>query len=337
MTKPLRTIPLVDIRHVGTVALVQEYEADARAMIRAGRRAFGPLLELLSYAALPIGDILAKNWLVRTHNPYLRDIEEIARMLKMQGVMALNLSYEWGCTTALQAGDDGCMMFRTLDWPFPEMGRHMIVTHEEGPAGDFYNVTWPGLVSVFTAMAPSRFAAAINQAPMRGHTGYYAIDWLINHLRWGKETGMPPGHLLRHVMEHAESYEKALEMLIHTPICMPAIFVLSGITEEEGCIIERQERKAYIRPLQRKPISTANHWVTTPTASRWLPREPDSYGRKGLMDSELEEMLDDDFLWLKHPVLNPYTKLACTMNALTGSLSLIGFEGVEAVTEMLSI
>ena len=36
----------------------------------------------------------------------------------------------------------------------------------QGPAGEFFNITWPGFVGALTAMAPWRFAAAINQAPL---------------------------------------------------------------------------------------------------------------------------------------------------------------------------
>jgi hypothetical protein len=39
-----------------------------------------------------------------------------------------------------------------------------------GPAGEYYSVTWPGYVGTLTALAPDRFAAAINQAPLRRRT-----------------------------------------------------------------------------------------------------------------------------------------------------------------------
>jgi hypothetical protein len=40
------------------------------------------------------------------------------------------------------------------------------VAHRYGPAGEFFDVTWPGAVGTLTAVAPGRFAAAINQAPL---------------------------------------------------------------------------------------------------------------------------------------------------------------------------
>ena len=65
---------------------------------------------------------------------------------------------------------DGPVLRRTLDWPFPGLGRLVEVTRQRGAAGDFLNVTWPGFAGVLTAVAPGRFAASINQAPMRRRT-----------------------------------------------------------------------------------------------------------------------------------------------------------------------
>ncbi len=100
-------------------------------------------------------------------------------------------------------------LLRVLDWPFPALGKQVMVVLQKGKAGDFYNITWPGVSGVYTAMAPGRFAAALNQAPMRMHGLGYAGDWLKNRLMAGRETGLPPAHLLRQVFEQADSYETA--------------------------------------------------------------------------------------------------------------------------------
>ena len=74
----------------------------------------------------------------------------------MRGVYALNLCYEWGCTSGAYAQEDSISLLRVLDWPFPALGKHMVVAHQSGAAGDFYHVTWPGIAGVFNAMAPGR-------------------------------------------------------------------------------------------------------------------------------------------------------------------------------------
>ena len=52
-----------------------------------------------------------------------------------------------------------------------------------GDCGDFFSVTWPGYVGALTAMAPRRFAACVNQAPMRRRTAHRwlrAYDFAAN-------------------------------------------------------------------------------------------------------------------------------------------------------------
>ena len=334
---PEKTIPLIDIRHTGPVGLVRQYDHLAKALLLSSRGAFGRVAEIASYAAFPVGDFMARHWLEKTNNPYYSHIRDIAGIIGEPGIYALNLSYEWGCTTGIEVGEESCQLLRTLDWPFPGLGEHLVVCRENGIAGDYYNITWPGLVGVFTAMAPSRFSLAINQAPVLQKTGNVVADWMLNRLGVKYHGGLPPAHLARYVCEHAENYDKALEMLIHTPICMPAIFTLTGIHPHEGCIVERQEKEAYLRPLTSRgePLSTANHWVVTPTALPWKPREPDSYGRKGQMDSHLESgEQQEDFAWLEFPVLNDYTRLATVMNAATGTIRLQGFAGKDPCTAL---
>ena len=50
---------------------------------------------------------------------------------------------------------------RTLDWPFPGLGRFVELVRMRGPAGEFINVTWPGYVGALTALAPGRFVGGI--------------------------------------------------------------------------------------------------------------------------------------------------------------------------------
>ena len=84
----------------------------------------------------------------------------------------LNMSYEWCCSAGVGADPAGIgnRLLRTLDWPMPGLGRAVVVARQEGAAGRYYNVTWPGYVGVLTAMAPGRFSAAINQPPLRRFT-----------------------------------------------------------------------------------------------------------------------------------------------------------------------
>ena len=99
----------------------------------------------------------------------------IAATLGYPGIWFLNGCYQWGCTALAREQAGAPWLARTLDWPFPGLGRYLEVARMQGPAGAFDNVGWPGYVGVLTASAPGRFAAAINQAPLWRRTRH---PWL---------------------------------------------------------------------------------------------------------------------------------------------------------------
>ncbi len=96
-------------------------------------------------------------------------------------------------------------LVRTLDWPFLGLGRYAEVAHMRGDCGDFFSVTWPGYVGALTAMAPGRFAACVNQAPMRRRTAHRWLrpyDFATNaRAIWRSADLMPPDQLLRRTFE----------------------------------------------------------------------------------------------------------------------------------------
>ena len=153
-------IPLVHLGARSPEALAEMHPEGAAELVAAARRMLpGPVLPLL--------DTLSRRWAARSNNPYR---EEVARLSARIGTGAwfMNFCFEWGCTTGVapDPAGPGMRMLRTLDWPFHGVGRHVLVARQQGPAGPFLNVTWPGFVGVVTAMAPGRFALAINQAPL---------------------------------------------------------------------------------------------------------------------------------------------------------------------------
>ena len=202
----MQTIPLIDIRINGPKQLVDQYPERAKELIDASRKTLGLFSELVSRAVLPSGDRISRDWLVKTKNPYLDEIEYYANHLDVLGIYALNICFEWGCTSAVYAKEEGPTLTRVLDWMFPKLGENIIVAHQNGSAGDFYNVTWPGVSGMFHGMAPGRFSASLNQAPMQRHRLTYIGDWIKNRKKVFKQTSLPPAHLLRKVFETAQSY-----------------------------------------------------------------------------------------------------------------------------------
>jgi hypothetical protein len=337
----MQQIPLIDIREATPTSVLETHAGQARSLIAASRRSFGPLAHAASYAAAPAGDWLARRWLARTGNPYLPEIRDFARKLDVAGVYALNLVYEFGCTSGVYATDAGPRLLRVLDWPFQDLGRHTIVTRQRGPAGDFHNVTWPATSGVFSAMAEGRFAVALNQAPMRRHKSGLLLDWFKNRLMAGRANGLPPAHLLRKVCETAASYGEARKMLAQEPVCIPVIYILAGMREGEGCIIERLEESAAIRDMgANRSVYAANHFLShlNGIGYGWRPREVDSCGRAvcaGIINAK--EAGDPAMPWFKSPIANHNSRLCLSANPAEGTLSVMGTEGVAPTTELFRI
>ncbi len=166
MTTSLAPIPVVDVREGGTLRHAQEHSERVRAL----RDTILAWMPSFVRPLVPLLDRVERRWLLRSQSPYVDEVSAIADLLGPPGIWFLNGSHQW-CCTALAREEDGVpWLARALDWHFPGLGRFVTVARMRGPAGEFYNVTWPGYVGAVTALAPDRFAAAINQAPLRRRT-----------------------------------------------------------------------------------------------------------------------------------------------------------------------
>jgi len=325
-TPVLPSIPLVDLGSAGPLKLLDAERARAEALIAVSRRAY-------SGAAMRIGDAISKRWLERSANPYRRQILAIGAALGMPGAALLNMSFEWTCTSGAAPSPDGVgnRMLRVLDWRLAGLGAHVVVAREEGPAGVFYNVTWPGAVAILTAMAPGRFSAAINQAPMRQYGLGLLGNWAVNRAKVWRSADLPPTHLLRRVFETATSYAEAKRLLVETKLCLPVLFTLSGARPEEGCIIERTETAAIVH---EGACAIANDWRSPHLTGR--VRGHDNPERRALMERIQARPLSG-FDWMVPPILNRFTRLAVQANAMQGTLSVLGYEGQAPATAAFSL
>ncbi|MAU08117.1 MAG: hypothetical protein CL919_09745 [Deltaproteobacteria bacterium] len=312
---PTRAIPRLDTGRAGPVALIGADLARFQDIAASAEDYYG-------WTAFRIGDRLSRRWLEKSDNPYRAEIAEVAERLGRPGAYLLNLSYEWTCTAGVGPDPEGAgtRLLRTLDWPLPGLGRDVVAAGHEGPAGRWWNVTWPGFVGVATAMAPGRFAAAINQPPIRRLTPSCWLDWALNRPPVWRSRALPPVHLLRRVFDEARTYTDAKGMLCETTLAIPAFFTLAGVEDGEGCVIERGEQLAHV---QGAPASIANHWIAGDGTGH--PRGGDSEGRWRMME-ELRDRAPGDFSWVRPPILNPTTRLAIVANAARGTLSVQGFE-----------
>ena len=334
-------VPFVDLRGKTPVDLLRMFPDKAEELMVAARRTYGLPSYLASAMLMPLADKISRRWLEESENPFLPEIDAMADMLSCRGVHALNVSFEWGCTSGIWKTGGTHSLLRVLDWPFPSLGRHVVVALQSGKAGEFYNVTWPGVSGVFTAMAPGRFVASINQAPMRRHNRGMVGDWLINRKMAKLQLALPAAHLLRLVFEQAPSYQAAKTMLIETPIAVPATFVLGGIYPGEACVIERLETSADVIEISADySIHATNHFIgrLASVGKGWRPREVDSAGRyrhaSSIGGHELEQV---GFGWLYAPIVNVNTRLCVVADPTTRRLMVQGYEGSLPVTELFHI
>ncbi|MBV9989659.1 MAG: hypothetical protein JOZ72_00065 [Alphaproteobacteria bacterium] len=326
---PLVSIPYVDIRDGSPADLLARYKASALALVAAAAGTYGALGRVASLAALPLGDRASERWLTRNRNPYLAEIGTMAETLGVSGVYLLNLCFEWGCTGGVWDTGDGPLLRRVLDWPFPALGEHLVVAHQKGAAGEFLNATWPGMSGIYQAVAPGRFAAAINQAPSRMHGLGFAGDWLQSRLLTEKRDALPPAHLLRRVFETAPDHETARHLLCETPLAVPAIFILAGTRAGEGCVVERTETGFALRAMADGRVCAANHFVDREEG--WRARPIDSHGR---LACALGRDASDGFDWFAAPVANANSRLAMTARPASGALALMGTNGAVPATEV---
>jgi hypothetical protein len=333
----LAAIPVVDVREMG----LAERAAAERERARGLRDACLSIIPAPVRGLLPLLDATARRWLLRSPSTYVKEIEAIADALGFSGVWFLNASYQWGCTTRAHDQAGLPWLVRTLDWPFPGLGRYVEVVRMAGQAGDFASVTWPGYAGCLTAVALGRFAATVNQAPMwrrTQHPWLRLYDVALNAVGTWKTRFAPPDHLLREVFEVARDFREARTRLEQTPIARPVIYTLAGCKAGERCVIERTETTFRSREVD---TGAANDWLeSTP---RWEARiRPDKFFTRTyaqaaehsrMRRTELEawagEFGTGGFDWVRAPVLNPYTRLAVEMCAATGSLRVIGYESVD--------
>jgi hypothetical protein len=319
-------IPLIDARVGGAAALAEAGSEGAARLIASGKRMMTP-------PVVALFDRRSERWARRTGNPYTDEISRIADRLP-RGVWFMNFCYEWGCTTGVaDHPDGGVTMRRTLDWPFHGLGREVVVARLSGPAGGYFNITWPGFVGVITGMAPGRFALAINQAPLRRRGPWpHPIDWTIDRFVVERSAALPPAHLARQVLEECPDFDTAARRLMETEIALPAFFTLSGVERGQGCVIEHLGAHAV---RHDGPEAVANDWLSE--GRRGKPRGKANSERRALMKQHGERLETSRMDWVIPPILNKDTRLAAVMNAASGALSVMGFERDGPATDLFDL
>lgn len=323
----LPAIPVIESGRDFPVETLMHFKGKAHALLDAASGRYPVRL-------LKTLDGVSRAWLKRWDNAHLNEIDTIAEILGRPGVYFFSVNYEWGCTCQAGPAPDGlsARLIRVLDWAADGLGRHLVGVRVSGAsAGPLVLVTWPGYSGVLQVMAPGRFSAAINQAPMRKSVGAFYLDWVSGRRRVWSMPFPTPAHVLREVAERAKTYAEARRLLIERPLSTPAIFTLAGLAPGETSVIERTERDARVRDgLQ----VAANHWETAGWHGH--PRGEQSALRSRMMTA-IRPDFDPAMAWLKAPIFNKNTRLSMVADARLGRLMARGFEKSAPATEVLDL
>lgn len=320
----MEAVPIVDLREGGPPTHAGQRREQALAL-RSACLGWLPCGGLLAWLADP----LARWWLRRSASPLVGEIEAIAQILGRPGVWLLHGAYAFGCTALADEAADGPVLRRTLDWPFPGLGRLVEVTRQRGEAGEFLNVTWPGFAGVLTAVAPGRFAASINQAPMRRRTAAGWLLWLdygLNAVAAFISSGRPPPeHSLRNAFETCATFDEACRFLETTPVARPVLFLVAGCAPGERVLIERDGDDARV---YRDRTVVANAWRDR--SDGWRPRvcgegtPVENNRRRVAAMAACTGAHPPNLEWATAPVVNAFTRVAVEMCAASGRLVVAG-------------
>lgn len=330
----MEAVPIIDVREGGPPAHARQRRDQALAL-RAACLGWLPCGGALAWLADP----LARWWLRRSTSPLIGEIEAIGRTLGRPGVWLLHGAYAFGCTALADESAEGPVLRRTLDWPFPGLGSLVEATRQRGGAGEFLNVTWPGFAGVLTAVAPGRFAASINQAPMRRRTSVGWLLWLdyaLNAVASFVSSGRPPPeHSLRIAFETCATFDEACRFLETTPVARPVLFLVVGCASGERVLIERDGDDAR---LYRDQTVVANAWRDR--SDGWRPRvcgegtPVENNRRRVAAMAACTGRHPPDLEWAMPPIVNACTRVAVEMCAASGRLVVAGWEADGRVTKV---
>jgi len=168
-------------------------------------------------------------------------------------VLVANLYYDllkfiYGCSAFAVDSPCGVLHARNLDWWTENslLSKYTLVTwFDNGPAGSFATVGWPGFVGALSGIAPGRFAVTLNAV-------------LSNEPLC---VATPVTMLLRSVLQNARDFDSAVVALSSEKIIGDCLLLVSGTEKGQMVVVERTPTKSVIRKTQTDFIAVTNDYL----------------------------------------------------------------------------
>jgi len=186
--------------------------------------------------------------------PYNEELKGIAATTKIPygEILLFNIFYEvfTACTSIVATNSSGYNIHaRNLDfglfmgwdqvnntWLLTEALRPLVVNIDFTRQNQtvYKSVHFAGYIGVITGMKTNAFTLSLNER-FNINGGYIGLlEWIL-----GIRSGSWTTFLMRDVLEKANSYEEAVNLLSKTQILAPVYFIVGGVRPFEGSIITR--------------------------------------------------------------------------------------------------
>lgn len=165
---------------------------------------------------------------------YIEAVAEFCDIPLSQAVM-LSVTYDMACTSAIiQDNKDNIFMGRNLDFGTYFVISHLMIEVDYYRNGNYLytGVELVGFRGAINAIKPGKFATSLNLRR--------SYNYKLGNLYRVYQGKLTPNFNLMKVMEKADSYEEALNLLSKTELSAPVFYGLSGIHKNEGAIISRE-------------------------------------------------------------------------------------------------
>ncbi len=189
--------------------------------------------------------IIAHIGLVKPHIPteYLLEIEFLATILpySKDQILLVNLYYDilkvyLGCTAFSLFDKKRSIMWhaRNLDWHTENdlLSKHSATFNFQKNEKTIYNtIGWPGFIGALSGVKPGKFGITLNAVSSNDPVSL----------------STPVSFLIRHTLEHSNSFSDAVKILSETEIVSDCLLLVAGTNPEEQAVIERAPKRCAVR------------------------------------------------------------------------------------------